>query len=247
MKKAITLFLTAVLLTLSLLSCDDSGRLDFTGLDNEELYGTLSAIAANPGDYTGREVRISANTSVVYSFTQNKVLSNVQIAHDPNKCSDAYSKIITHDGTYTGIGATAVIDGIFGDGYIDVTGLKVNSSLPAPALDTLGMDPSELNEYITAYTKDHLTSAEKGKTIALVGHYTMVNGYRYLMGLNGQGEPTWTIELGEVADGIKLPVQNGNYINPVYIYGELSYYTEGTNTYACINVTAAQKVVGVMQ
>lgn len=246
MKKAVTIFLAAILLTLSLISCDDSGKLNFTGLNNEELFGTLSAIAANPGDYTGREVKISANVSVMFNFGENKIMSNVLIALDPTNCCDAYYKIVTKDGQYPSIGSKALIDGVFADGYIDVTDLSTESTHPAPEIDTLGMDASEMEKYITAYANDHLTSTEKGKTIALVGHYTMVNGYRYLMGLNSKGETTWVIELGELADGIRLPVQNGNYINPVYIYGELSYYTEGTNTYACINVTAAQKVVGIM-
>lgn len=247
MKKAVTLFLAAILLTLSLISCDDSGRLDFTGLNNEELFGTLSAISANPGDYTGREVRISANVSIVFSFGQNKAISNILIALDPTNCCDAYYKIITQDGNYPSIGSSALIDGTFADGYIDVSKLTYNSAHNAPDINTIGMDATELTEYINAYTRDHLSSAEKGKTIGIVGHYTMVNGYRYLMGLDSKGEATWVIELGKIADGIRLPVQNGNYINPVYIYGELSYYTEGTNTYACINVSAAQKVVGVME
>ena len=246
MKKIIALFLTALLLALTLISCDDSGKLDFTGLNNDELFGTLSAISVNPEDYIGREVKISANVSVIYSFGQNRVLSNVLIALDPTNCCDAYYEIRTQDGKYPGIGAEATVNGVFADGYIDVSELITDNETPAPDIDTLSMSPDEVTSFITDYADHHLTSDERNKTICIVGHYTMVEGYRYLLGLTNEGKPTWEIELGEIADGIALPVQNGNYINPVYIYGTLSYYTEDTNTYACINVSSAQKVVAVM-
>lgn len=254
MKKVLLSIIAVVLILSTLISCESPNqRLDidvdhnFTGLGTNDLYGTILGISSNPNDYMGKTVAITANVSCVYSFDTHRIISTVIFALDPTNCCDAYYEIVKEDGIYPNFGTSATIVGTFGSNYITANEIRANEDAYKKAdIDTLAMSKDEVLSFIKDYYENHKTSDAKGKTISVIGHYTRRDQYLYLIGVDTEGNTTWQIELGKIAEGVNLPVQNGNYLNPVHITGTLSYYTEGTRTYACIDVLTAQKVVGLL-
>lgn len=247
MKRNSILLLISVMLVLSLSGC--GAKLNLTKLDNTKLHEKIQEISASPDTFEGTKLTLSSNVSMLYSFGQNKIIKNILFVPDPQNKHDAYIEIKTKDWQYPGTGSYVTVSGEFTQGYLNVKKLTVisDSTLPAPQIDTLSMSAAEYIKYMSGYIEAPLESGDSGKTIALVGHCTVINGKKCLLGLNDYGETTWIIEIGEISEGAVLPEQNSKYINPVYIYGELSYYTDGEDTAACINVSSAQKVAYVMK
>ena len=247
MKKTVILLLASALLLVSITGC--GAKLNLTKLDNIKLYEKLLEITASPEAFDGTKLTITSNVSILYSFGQNKIIKNILFVPDPLNKNDAYIEIKTKDKQYPGIGSSVTASGIFTNKYLEVKKLTVISEnkLPSPQIDTLSMTADGYTEYMNNYIKNPQECGDSGKSIALVGHCTVIDGKPYLMGLNDYGETTWIIELNATNNGTELPQQNSKYINSVYIYGELSYYTEEGETIAFINVTSAQKAAYVMK
>ena len=258
MKKISSLVLIICVLFCSLCSCSKDGvlpRLDvdvdcnFTGLNNNEIYGTVAAIMSNPDDYTDKTVAITAQFSTVYNFSKNLCQTPVIIALDPTNCCDAYYEIRTADGLYPEIGETASFIGKFNsDGYIEVTEIvRYTENTAAYDVDATTMTAAELKSVIDAYTVNYSSSELNGKTVRIIGHHSVNDQYKFLSGLDGTGKVTWTIELTLQNDGITLPMPSGNVVNPVEIEGVFSYYEEDGYTYACIEVTSVSKTACVFK
>lgn len=221
---------------------------NFTGLSTNEIYGTVLAIMNDPDDYAGKSVAITAQYSTVYNFSENTCQTPVILALDPTNCCDAYYEIRKTDGIYPEIGETASFIGTFNpEGYIDVTEIVRYTALtPIYDFDALTMTVSELNGAINDYTKNYKTSELNGKTVRIIGHHATTDEYLFLCGLDSSGRPTFRIELTNPND-VPLPMPSGNVVNPVEVTGVFTYYAEGDNTYACIEVTSASKTACVFK
>lgn len=260
MKRIIALTLTLLCVFIPSFTACDSGTegldldvdCNFTGLSTSELYGTVSAMMTNPADLAGKTVGITAQYSTVYNYTENKCETPIIIALDPTNCCDAYCEVRLPDGSTPELGETATFVGTFKTekrggseyGYIDVSEvMRDKKTSEKYDIDAVTMTADELNSMITAYGTNYKTSELNRKTVRIFGHYTVnEGGYNFLCGLkeaeNGSCKTTYGIEL-LVPEGITLPTSTG--VNTVEITGTFSYYTEGTSTFACINVTSASK------
>ena len=215
--------------------------IDFTVADDP--YNTILNFMNNPSDFQGKKIAIEAPSSVVYNFEQNKVTKHIMIGLDPTGCCNSYYEIRTADGSYPKNGVKTLFVGDFtSDGYISVSEYSGSSSTAKYDIDTLNMSASELESFIFDYTQNYSSSPNATKTIRIFGHHQIYNGYKFLMGLTGEGAQRWIIELYDPTGSLSFPVASGNLVNPVEIIGTLSFYVEGENTYACITVKEVNKV-----
>lgn len=261
-KKAPIIFLLIIMTLVSFVSCDEAdhgyGYVDadvdfnFSGCSEEELYSTALAIANNYNDYNGKTVAISGKYSYIYDFKKAECVSDIIIASDPTNCCDTYLEIELAKGVSAVPGAFTTFIGRFIDDTKIFVTETVNFTAPSVYdIDARQLSVSEINQTITDYRSNCTTSELNGKKVMLFGHHKIQTvestgmRYKWIVGINGDYY-SWSIELDEIADGISLPVQNGNYLNPVVITGTLSFYTEtqseGTATYACINVETIARV-----
>ena len=215
--------------------------IDFTVADDP--YNTILNFMNNPSDFQGKKIAIEAQSSVVYNFAQNKVTKHIMLGLDPTGCCNSFYEIRTADGSYPKNGVKTLFVGDFtSDGYISVSEYSGSSSTAKYDIDTLNMSASELESFIFDYTQNYSSSPNATKTIRIFGHHQIYNGYKFLMGLTGEGAQRWIIELYDPTGSLSFPVTSGNLVNPVEIIGTLSFYVEGENTYACITVKEVNKV-----
>ncbi len=260
MKKRIMLFMLIAAMLFSAVACEEHGYgyvdvdvdYNFSGCTEDVLYTTLLAISNNYEDYKGKTVAISGKYSYLYDFEKSEFVSDVIIAMDPTNCCDTYFEIQFAEGISAVPGAFTTFIGTFMDSECILVTETVNYTESSKYdIDARLMSASDIKQTITDYNSNCTTSDLNGKKVMLVGHHTIYNvdetgmRYKYLTGLDNYYE-AWSIELGEIAEGLSLPVQNGNYLNPVVITGTLSFYTEnqsgGPATYACINVETIARV-----
>lgn len=221
---------------------DKSGvDIDFTEFG--DTYNTILGFMSNPGDYQGKSIAIKAQSSVIYNFEKNRIDKHIMLGIDPTGCCNSYYEIKTADGKYPKNGSAALFTGDFtSEGYISVTDCSPKGDDATYDIDTLKMSSDELKALISQYTASYKTSENSGKTIRIFGHHQIYNGYKWLLGLNGEGQAIWQIELYDPTSSLSFPIVSGNLVNPVEIIGTLSFYTEGEQTYACITVTEVNRV-----
>ena len=223
---------------------------NFSGSTENALYTTVIAISENYSDYKGKTVAISGKYSYVYDFKESSCVQDIIIATDPTNCCDAYLEIEFADGVSAIPGAFSTFIGRFLDNKrMLVTEVVSYSDLSAVYdVDARTMSASSLKALIDTYGSNHKTSELNGKKVLLFGHHVVktveASGirYKYLAGYDGVSSTTWSIELDKLAEGVTLPVQNGNYLNPCMVTGTLSFYTEGSTTYASIDVDTIVRV-----
>ena len=254
MKKIILTLLCGALLVFSLVSCSGNGGLDTP--DTPELenvidysilgdpYNTILAFMTNPEDYQGQNIKIDAQSSVIYNFDQNRVERQIMLGIDPTGCCNSSYEIRYKDGNYPVNGSNTTFIGTFTyDGYIElyswVSDVKNDTEYE---LDMTTLSAGELEAFIANYNESYSTSDKLGTKIRIFGHLANFNGYPYLLGLNGDGYQTWYIELHDATGSISFPTVSGNIVNPVEVIGTLSFYYEGDELYTCIEVEAVNKV-----
>lgn len=257
MKRTVTIFILITAMLFSLVSCDENGEgyidaevdYNFSGCSEEELYTTVIAIKNNYSSYKGKTVAISGKYSYIYDFKTATCVSDIIIATDPTNCCDDYLKIEFADGVSAVPGAFTTFIGTFTDRQsILVTETVNHTTVTSYDVDARSLSASEINSLITKYGAEHISSELNGKKILLFGHHTTKTveqsgiRYKYLLGYDGDGKLTWQIELDKLADGVSLPIQNGSYLNPCIVTGTLSFYTEGSETYASIDVETITRV-----
>ena len=246
-----------LILAVSLPSCskpmgyvDADVDFNFSGCTENALYTTVIAIGENYSDYKGKTVAISGKYSYIYDFKESSCVQDIIIATDPTNCCDAYLEIEFADGVSAVPGAFSTFIGKFLDNKrMLVTEVVSYSNLTAVYdVDARTMSASSLKALIDTYKSNHKTSELNGKKVLLFGHHVVKTvessgiRYKYLAGYDGVSSTTWSIELDKLAGGVTLPVQNGNYLNPCMVTGTLSFYTEGSTTYASIDVDTIVRV-----
>lgn len=258
MKRIIALLTLLVIVVSSLPSCKNPavGYVDadvdynFSGCTENALYTTVIAISENYSDYKGKTVAISGKYSYVYDFKESTCVQDIIIATDPTNCCDAYLEIEFADGVSAIPGAFSTFIGRFTDDTrMLVTEVVSFTELSTTYdVDARSISASDLKTLIDTYGSNHKTSELNGKKVLLFGHHVINTvessgiRYKYLAGYDGNGKTTWSIELDKLAEGVTLPVQNGNYLNPCIVTGTLSFYTEGSTTYASIDVDTIARV-----
>ena len=215
---------------------------DYTILNDP--YGTILEFMANPADYQGQNIKVSALGSVIYNFDQNKVERHVMLGLDPTGCCNSSYEVRAKDGKYPTNGSEVTFIGTFtSDGYIDLYDWTSKAQGAAQyEIDALSMSANELEAFITEYSENYMESNSLGNKIRIFGHLINQSGYAYLLGLDGNGYQTFAIELHDGSNTISFPVVSGNIVNPVEVIGTLSFYFEGDIPYACIEVDEVNKV-----
>lgn len=276
MKKFISLLLSAltVISLLSLVSCDRYD-VDLRGKDN--VYDDLAVFIKNPDEYEGKTVTLSSTYTVVYDFSQNKVIRHTIAEYDATGSKRALYEIRKGDNKFPRTGSEITLTGRFNkDGFIDVGTIKQENKAPfdfstfefsargidrfinyhtMPYVesedfdyDTLTLSNAELTEFIKTYRKEYDKSQHYGETIRIFGHLiTDDKGYTYLLGLDAKGKYLWEIELHDPDGRFEFPRAEGNTVNPVEIIGELSTYTEDNILYSCIKVKQVGRVESVFK
>lgn len=253
MKKTFLVILSVAILISSLSACKSQGGLDtpdapelenvvdYTTLGDP--YNTILAFATNPKDYEGQNIKITALSSVVYNFEQNRIEKQIMLGLDPTGCCNSLYEIRDEKGNYPVNGSETTFVGTFtADGYIDIYSWISDTKAVSFELDTLTMSSSELSSFVSEYIGNYQNSPSANKKIRIFGHLSNYNGYPYLEGLNGSGVPIWYIELHDESGTISFPTVSGNIVNPVEVIGTLSFYYEGNIAYPCIIVEQLNKV-----
>lgn len=250
MKKRILAIMCAISALCLLVGCSSAeptdneleNIVDFSVLDDP--YNIILSFMSNPDDYYGKNIKINATSSVVYNFVQNKADTHIMLGLDPTGCCNSYFEVKHPKNEYPVNGSYTTFIGTFtSDNYIDLHSWEsVSSNEPNYGIDTLTMTADELNQFITEYTENALDSESSGKKVRIFGHHTVYNGYKFLFGVDAQGNATWNIELHDPTGELTFPTVSGNLINPVEIIGTLSVYYEGETYYACIEVEQVNKV-----
>ena len=240
MKKALLIILTAVLL-LSFASCAQVD-IDLRGQGNT--YSSLATFIGDQKTYEGKTVAFTAIHTVLYSFSENKIVRHSMTAWDAKGEKQALYEIRKADGKYPVMGATATVIGTFRDGgYIEVdrfTDTKIEKR--KIDLEATDMSAEELKNFIAGYRKEYADSENFGDRIRIYGHCDSREGYTFLIGLDGDGKYVWEIELHDPTGKLTFPKVEGTTVNPVEIIGKLSTYVDRNVTYACIEVESVTKI-----
>ncbi len=257
MKKIISIFILLIVITSSFSACSKphgyvNADVDynFSGCTENALYTTVIAISENYSDYNGKTVAISGKYSYLYNFKESTCVEEIIIATDPANCCDAYLTIDFAEGVSAVPGAFSTFIGKFTDGkrMLVTEVVSYAGAVPKYDIDARTLSATNLKDLIDEYDENHKESELNGKKVLLFGHHTTqlveTSGirYKYLAGYDGNGKTTWSIELDKLAEGVTLPIQNGNYLNPCVVTGTLSFYTEGSRTYASIDVDSIARV-----
>ena len=237
MKKALSLLLAAVAL-ISLLSLTSCSRADIDLRNKDNIYSDLESMIKNSADYAGQTVALSAECVAIYNFSTNKIARYSVHAIDENGENHAFYEMRTKDGKYPKTGSQATIFGVLNkDIYVDVSKIRDAEYSMDFDLDALAYTPEQLATFISNYNTQYQSSAYYGKTIRIFGHLKTVDeGYTFLVGLDGNGQYLWDIELRDENGAFEYPNAEGNTVNPVEVIGTLSTYTSKNVIYTCITV-----------
>lgn len=251
--KRFLLIILSIIMTLSVISCtkiEFEYDLDLTKEDN--LYGTLEDYIKNPDKCKGRHVKISAETTVVYNFSENKIARHSIVAYDKNSDMRALYEIRSNDGKYPKTGTAAELGGIFTDGYIDVKEyFNADFSSSSFDIDALSMTADELQKYLQGFNEQCNAHKDFGKMIRIYGNINVFKNdktnYFYLNGFNASGSRTWSVELTTKDQSIKLPETNSKHVNTYEIIGTIDMYMENYIAYPCIRVSEIRAVEGILK
>ena len=248
MKKLTILLIFCLCLTL-FASCDAKLGVD-EDLTNTDAYTVLLGFNTKPEDYTDKTLAVSALSSVVYNFSQNRIDKRIMMGFDPNSANYSYYEIRTEDGKYPEIGITSTFKGsLSASGYMNVTSCSPAGELdPKYDVDALDMTANELNDFIKSYNSEYDGSEYFGKTIRIFGHCESTHDtLKWLLGLDSNGSATWDIELKRGNQEIVYPTAKSGTVNPVEIVGRLATYEENGIIYACITVDKISRVESVFK
>lgn len=238
----------AFFILLSIIILCSCSAVDVNLTNKEDLYSQIADVINNPSDYSDKTVKITAEHSVVYNFSENKIARHVLVVNSKSGTSKALYEIKSSDENYPKLAKPITVTGRFVDKYIDVKAFdSAEFSNDIFDIDTLKMSSSELEQFIKQYTSEYRDSEHFERTIRIFGHCINESGYYYLFGLDEKGAMTWTIELYNSSEGIKFPVKQGTEVNPVEIIGTLSIYFENNIAYACIDVSSVTEVESVFK
>ena len=218
----------------------------------EDLYGVLEDFIKNPDKCKNRNVKVSAECTVVYNFSENKIARHSIVVTDKDSDMRALYEIRSKDGKYPKTGTVAEIGGIFTDGYIDVKEyISADFTKSSFNVDALNMSADALIEYVKSFNDQCNGFADFGKTIRIYGNVNVFkndkNNYYYLNGFDANGSRTWRLEIIGKDQSVKLPMTNSKYVNTYEIIGVLDMYMEDHIAYPCIKVSEIRAVEGILK
>ena len=249
--KKIILIALALIMAISTCAC---ARIEF-GYDidltkEDDVYGKLEYYINNPDSCKGLNVKIRAESTVVYNFSENKIARHSLLVRDNDTDMRALYEFRSTDGKYPKIGTTVELGGIFTDGYINVKEyIEADFSKSSFSVDALSMSASELTAYVKEFENTCDAFKDFGKTIRIYGNINVYKNdkskYYYLNGFDANGSRTWTVEL--TSSSVTIPDTNSKYVNTYEIIGKIGMYMENYIAYPCIIVTEIREVEGVLK
>ena len=250
--KKIILIALALIMAISTCAC---ARVEF-GYDidltkEEDVYGKLEYYINNPDSCKGLNVKIQAESTVVYNFSENKIARHSLLVRDNDSDMRALYEFRSTDGKYPRVGSTVVLGGIFTDGYIDVKEyIEADFNQTGTSVNALSMTADQLKAYFTEFESTCNAFKDFGKTIKVYGNINYYSGndtyYFYLNGFDAAGSRTWTVEL-KATGNITLPKLSAKNVNSFEIIGKLDMYMENHIAYPCISVTEIRQVEGILK
>ena len=244
--KKILLILLCLVTAGSLFSC---GYTDINLTKEDNVYDIIEDYIKNPDKCANMTVRINAECTVVYNFSENKIARRSIVVRDTDSDMRALYEFRTEDGKYPKAGTSAQIVGKFTDGYIEVEKLKkATYEERAFDIEAVSMTSSALKTFLGNYGEVCNTSEHYQKSIRIYGNISVINKkYVYLNGYDANGSYTWSIELMAKDTSVTLPQENTKYVNAYEIIGTLDMYIEDNIAYPCIMVSEITAVEGILK
>lgn len=239
------LFTLLILISLILTSC---AAVDINLTRKDNVYDEMVRFIQESDEYRGKSVKLTSNYTVVYNFSENKIIRHNLTETSPSGSSRAIQEIVSESGSYPIPGSRVTVTGTFNDSRQ----ISVKSFENAPMddrsfdIDTLTLTATELNELITSFGKDYHESEYFGQSVRVYGHCVAQDGYYYLLGLDANGGMTWTVELYDPNKLIPAFSSENNNVNAVEAVGKFSTYTEDNLVYACIELESIIFVEGTL-
>ena len=246
MKKILSVCLAvcAMISVFTLTSCSNA-EVDLTGKDN--VYSDLSDIILYPEKYAGKTAAISSTYTVVYNFSENKIVRHTLREFDTTGTKRALYEL-KYSGEFPAIGTPVTVFGtLSSDRHLAVDRFEGAKNSADFEIDTLNMTAKELKNFIEAHRAEYSAGESFGKTIRIFGHLSVVEGYAYLIGLDGNGKYIWDVELHDSTGKTVYPTESGTTVNPVEVIGRLAVYEDDNVTYACIEVISIGRVESVFK
>ncbi len=248
MKRFISLVLAILTLT-SLFCLTSCSEPDIDLRDKENVYDDLATFINAENGYDGNTVALTSTYTVVYDFSQNKIIRHTLSEFDTTGEKRALYEIRKEDKKYPAVGSRVTVNGtLHKDGYIKVKSFKNAEKALKVDFDTLELSAYELKEFVGNYRTQYKDSEYYGKTIRIFGHLAADDkGYHYLIGLDSNGAYSWEMELYDPEEEFEYPTAEGNTVNPVEIIGELSTYVDNDIMYSCIKVKRVGRAESVFK
>lgn len=248
--KRLILIALSLIFAISLCSCTRiEFEYDIDLTEEKNLYDVLADYISHPEKCKDKNVKLRAECTVVYNFSENKIARHSIIVRDNDSDMRALYEIRAKDGKYPKTGTVALLGGKFTDGYIEIREfIKADFSKSSFDVDALSMSASELKDFLSEFNEKCNESENFGKSIKIYGNINIFDKkYAYLNGFDENGSRTWTVELTPKDASVKLPTSNTKQLNAYEIIGTLEMYMEDHIAYPCIKVSEIKAIEGVLK
>ena len=217
--------------------------IDFTTVGDP--YSAIFSLRNDSSYYVGKTIMLEAQFTAIYNFSENKINEYIFMASDKDGCCTVACQAVMAEGVSmpklnTKVTAIGTFDG---ESTFTVQSWTSDDSLIGTyELDALTLSPEELKDMMVSFDEKRTEHEEYGTKIRIFGHYTVMNGYKFLMGLDASGVVQWNIELYDAIGEVKFPEVEGSYIKPICVIGSMTVYYEDDAPYACIVVEQIAEV-----
>ena len=245
MKKALIILL-CVIMAGSLFSC---GYTDINLTIDDNVYDVIEDYIKNPDKCANMTVRLNAECTVVYNFSENKIARHSILVRDNDSDMRALYEFRTSDNKYPKAGTTAQLVGKFTEGYIEVEKLKKATYDDRTFdIEATGMTSGALKTFLSQYEEVCNASEHYQKSIRIYGNITAAsNNYFYINGYDANGSETWRIWITAKDSSITFPKVDRKYVNTYEIIGTLDMFIVDNIAYPCILVSELTAVEGILK
>lgn len=217
--------------------------IDFTLIDDP--YSAIFALRNDTEQYAGKTIMLTARFTAIYNFSTNKIKEYVLMATDKDGCCTVACQAVMDSAVgIPKLNTDVTVIGTFDDqSRITVLSWTSEDSLVGTyELDALTLSPEELTTLMVEFNDQKTKHEAYGTKIRICGNYTVMNGYKFLIGLDESGIALWNVELYEPVGVLEFPEVEGSYIQPLEVIGSLTVYYEDDAPYACIVVEQIAEV-----
>ena len=217
--------------------------IDFTLVNDP--YSSIFALRNQTEQYVGKTVMLDARFTAIYNFSTNKINEYILMANDKEGCCTVVCQALMDSATglpklNTDVTVIGTVDDQSRITVLDWT--SEDSLVGTHELDALTLSPEELTTLMVEFNDQKTEHEAYGTKIRIYGNYTVMKGYKFLMGLDQEGMVLWNVELYEPIGALEFPEVEDSYIKPLEVIGSLSVYYEDDAPYACIVVEQIAEV-----